>query len=89
MPTINGYAAYTNTDRIITFGNGGDIHLSDKANTTTNSYTNPGVGYLAPPGLGQGTNAAYVYLHQSSPNQYFTPAEIETYLVYPQSQGTV
>ena len=72
----NGNAIYCRSDYGPTFGGGHDLHISDNANSNTNSYTNFGHTYQPPSGYNYGdanTRALLAGKHN------FSPSEVEVF----------
>lgn len=65
------YSIFTAIGYGPTFGNGHDLHISNHANSNSNSYTNLGHTYKAPPG-----QQANIFL---AGTHYFVPSEVETF----------
>ena len=70
----NEHAIFRRSDFGPTFGKGRDLRISNKAASNTNSYTNFGHSYKAPPGYRGNRNNTRSLLAGS---YHFTPSEIE------------
>ena len=66
------YGIFKRSDYGPTFGGGHDIHISDNANSNTNSYTNFGHSYSVPSGV-KGTTTTLAGTYK------FTPDEVEVF----------
>ena len=70
------FGIYTENSYGPTFGLGHDLHISNNANSNSNSYANLGTTYKAPPGRLSSTFLAGAL--------NFTPKEIETFYLVTQ-----
>ena len=73
------YGIYTANSYGPTFGGGHDLHISNNANSNSNSYTNLGHTYKAPPGQQANSFLAGAY--------NFIPNEVETFYLVTQNQS--
>ena len=82
LPIYSGrldYAIFTHSSYGPTFGRGLDLHIADKCNTNTNSYSHLGNTYELPAGYTYGTTEAQSLLAGSY------PFEVDEYEVFYQS----
>ena len=69
-------AIYSSNSYGPTFGGGHDLHISDSANSNTNSYTNFGNTYQPPSGYNYGDANTRALL---AGNYHFRPSDVEVF----------